>query len=172
MIDLELLRTSLIKLQRLRISIGVSALVVAVLGGYVISERSKAYRALIAVLQQQHTAVAKKQRQRAQNIDAAKHALQQQGIVQMQQQRVIQVLRAIGHTATTTSYYTEATTEGDRWRLYGRASDQSEVFLLIAQLRRLLPDNVVTLVEISGEAAAELQASVVTFEIVTRPVIG
>ena len=90
----------------------------------------------------------------------------------MQQQRVIQVLRAIGHTATTTSYYTEATTEGDRWRLYGRASDQSEVFLLIAQLRRLLPDNVVTLVEISGEAAAELQASVVTFEIVTRPVIG
>ena len=103
MIDLELLHTSLIKLQRLRISIGVCALVVAVLGGYVISERSNAYRALIAVLQQQHTAVAKKQRQRAQNIDAAKHALQQQGIVQMQQQRVIQVLRAIGHTATTTS---------------------------------------------------------------------
>ena len=172
MIDLELLHTSLIKLQRLRISIGVCALVVVVLGGYVISERSSAYRALIAVLQQQHTAVAKKQRQRAQNIDAAKHALQQQGIVQMQQQRVIQVLRAIGHTATTTSYYTEVSTEGDRWRLYGRAGDQSEVFLLIAQLRRLLPDNVVTLVEISGEAAAELQASVVTFEIVTRPVIG
>ena len=172
MIDLELLHTSLIKLQHLRISIGLCALVVAVLGGYVISERSSAYSALIAVLQQQHTAVAKKQRQRAQNIDAAKHALQQQGIVQMQQQRVIQVLRAIGHTATTTSYYTEVSTEGDRWRLYGRASDQSEVFLLIAQLRRLLPDNVVTLVEISGEAAAELQASVVTFEIFTRPVIG
>jgi hypothetical protein len=172
MIDLELLHTSLVKLQRLRISIGVSALVVALLGGYVISERASAYGALIAALQQQHTAVAKKHRQRAQNIDAAKHALQQQGIVQMQQQRMIQVLRAIGHTATTTSYYTKARTEGDRWRLYGRAGNQSEVFLLIAQLRGLLPDNAVTLVEISAEAAAERQASAVTFEIATRPAIG
>lgn len=172
MTDLELLHTPLAKLQRLRIIVNICFVVVTCLGSYFVVERSSAYRDLIIELKQQHALAGSEQRLRGQHIEEAHRVLRQQAILHRRQQQLIQSLRAIGLSRTPTTYYTEARTDGDNWRLYGSAREQSDVILLMAQLRRLLPDSVVTLQHISGSATETSGSTAVSFEIFARQAIG
>jgi hypothetical protein len=170
--DLELLQTPLAKLRRLRLMVGACTVVATCLGSYFIVERSSAYLDLVSVLKQQRALAGTEQRLRKQDIEEMDRALRQQAILHRQQQQLIEFLRAIGLTRTPTTYYTEVRTDGDNWRLYGSAREQQDVFLLMAQLGRLLPDSVVTLQHVSGNAPEASSSSAVTFEIFAQPATG
>ena len=58
--------------------------------------------------------------------------------------------------------------QDDGCRLFGRALEQADALSMLSQLRRMLPDDVVTLVHIAtvvGGAASPRQSVGVTFEI-------
>ena len=81
-------------------------------------------------------------------------------------------MRAIGLTRTATAYYTEARTDEGNWRLSGSALEQRDVFLLVAHLRQLLPESVVTLQQISGRATEVSDTAEVSFEISVQLATG
>jgi len=98
--------------------------------------------------------------------------LRQQTILRRQQRQLIQFLRAIGLTRTATAHYTEARTDEGNWWLSGSALEQRDVFLLVAHLRQLLPESVVTLQQVSGRATEVSDTAEVSFEISVQLATG
>lgn len=172
MTDIELLHTPLAMLQRRRIVAGVCALAATCLGSYLIVERSSAYRGLVSVLKQQHEFTGTEQRLREQHLEKTHRVLRQQTILRRQQRQLIQFLRAIGLTRTATAHYTEARTDEGNWWLSGSALEQRDVFLLVAHLRQLLPESVVTLQQVSGRATEVSDTAEVSFEISVQLATG
>ena len=172
MADLDLLHTPITRLRRLRLLVAACVATATFIGGHLILDRAHSYAPLIAALKQQLATSEIAQSQRLQRFEDATKAAHHKAILQVRQRHLIQVLRAVGLTRSETAHYTQLRFEADAWRLYGSAALQTDVLSMLSQLRKQLPEDLVTLVHISANvrsSAPDACSAGVRFEMAIQP---